>query len=188
MSTGTHPIETHADFKLVESLGYRMSRATTRCTQHPRQTIARAMATIPTFCWRWLKANSRTRVRRRVVVFTWNEPKEKPDFKFGEALVDMMQLGNIAAWNGIKAVSAWFLEPILIELLSRVAEDNVMSECFPRKSRLDTLMNTIVKRIVFNPLFKQPVARILKQHENWTIRESRLTQRYDDTGRLTRKE
>lgn len=47
-----------------------------------------------------------------------------------ETLVDMLQIGNSAAWNGIKMAPAQFRKMKMIKLLSRGAADDVMSECF----------------------------------------------------------
>lgn len=46
-----------------------------------------------------------------------------------EVLVEMLQLGDSAAFNGIKMTSARSLKTIVIEILSRVAADDVMLEC-----------------------------------------------------------
>lgn len=76
----------------------------------------------------------------------------------------MLQLCKIAASNEIKTDSARFLETIIIDLLSCLAEDDVLSECFERWSPADSVMNGVAKRVLTNPIFIRPVASFIKHH------------------------
>lgn len=88
-----------------------------------------------------------------------------------KTLVDRLKPGNSASTNGIGTVSTRFLETIMIALISCKAAEDVMSECFEQLSKSDKLMYAIVKRIVFNPCFMQPVAGFIKENVYSTIDE-----------------
>lgn len=74
-----------------------------------------------------------------------------------ETLVVMLQLGNIAASNRIETASALFLNTIIIELFSRRAVDEVLSECLERWTQSKTYMNALVERIVCTPVLMRLV-------------------------------
>lgn len=49
-----------------------------------------------------------------------------------ETPIDVLQLGNNTASNGIESASSRFLKTILIQFFSRWAVDDIMSQCFDR--------------------------------------------------------
>lgn len=95
-----------------------------------------------------------------------------------ETLVDMLELGNIAASNEIRKVSARILETIVLESFSRGAADDFMTEFFKRWSQSDTFLSAVVVRIAYSAMFIRPVAVFIKQHLDSTTDDSRLTQPY----------
>lgn len=64
-----------------------------------------------------------------------------------ETLFDMLHLGNEATSNKIKTAFAWFSETIVNEIFIHEAADCVMSEFLEQRSKFDTFMNSIVKRL-----------------------------------------
>lgn len=63
----------------------------------------------------------------------------------------------------------------MIESHNRGAAEDALSACIARWSQPDTLMNAVVKRIVWKTLFKSAVVRYIKQLVNATIEECTLT-------------
>lgn len=96
----------------------------------------------------------------------------------------MLQLSSSDAWNGIETSSARFLEIIVIELFSRGAADDDMSECFQRWSKSEKFRNAIVERIASNQFFIRPVTGFIKQHVDSTIDKYHLTKLYAETGKM----
>lgn len=98
----------------------------------------------------------------------------------------MLQLGNIAALNKIKSTCALFLEAIVIELFSRRAADDDMSECFEQRSKSDKFINAIVLRVLSKPVSTWPVGGLNMQHVDATIDESCMTHLYAETENANR--
>lgn len=106
--------------------------------------------------------NSKTKIRHLIadeIAHIYAERTQAEiQVQIEEGLAHMLQLGKNAVSNGIKTVPARFLETKMIELISRGATDEAMSECFERWSPLDTFLTAVVKRRVSSQLFIWPVA------------------------------
>lgn len=80
-----------------------------------------------------------------------------------EALVDLHQLGNKTASDGIKRSSDRFPEPMGIAFFSGSGANDVMEKFFKQWCQLETCRNAVVKRIVPNLAFIcAPTAFIIK--------------------------
>lgn len=75
----------------------------------------------------------------------------------------MLELVNRAASNGVNMASMQYLETTARERFSCEAAVDDKSKCFERWSRSDKIMNDFVMEFVFNALFIQPVAMLIKQ-------------------------
>lgn len=93
-----------------------------------------------------------------------------------QTLVNMLQLGNNAASNGIRTGATRLIEKIVIKLFSHRAAGDVVSECLERWSKSFIFMNAIVEQTVCSPLFIPPVARFIRQHVSSAIDECRSKQ------------
>lgn len=98
--------------------------------------------------------------------------------------VDMLQLGNSAAENGIKIASLGFLKTVPAEPFSREgAKDLVLeySDCWMMSEKF---MNDVVKQIVSDPAFIRPMARFIERHVDSCFDECRRSLLHAASGNI----
>lgn len=78
----------------------------------------------------WYKQNQGYACGAQVDRIYAERTQAKVSVQIEKTPVDILQLGNKAASNGIKTTSARFLELMMIEFFHRGAAEEVMSECF----------------------------------------------------------
>lgn len=98
----------------------------------------------------------------------------------------MLQLGNSAAWNGIITASDRSLETIVIQIFSRKAADEIMSECLKLWSKPDKFMSGKLKWILSDALLIHPVVGFIKQHMDSKVQKCSLTDEYDEIVKVNK--
>lgn len=184
MNHSLNPNETYADASHFRCLLYRISTLTIQNTKNCCKMSALSTAKMTKSRWRLLEGNSSGFFAEEEECIYAEHTEVELQKQIKETVVNILQIGDTVASNGIKTASAQFLGTIANKLISDGAADDDILKCLEELSKLQTFMSATGKQIVWNPLFIWPVAMFIKQYMDSTIGECCLTLLYADTERF----